>query len=232
MALQESLLRFVPRAFGLAVLLSLCVAPAWGNDYQAWSAAFVNGPLIEDSRFLVWFDGHARFRDDASELGTSIIRPGVGWRVDDRVALWLGYARVTGHRNGPNIEENRIWQQATFRIADVLGGALSGRSRLEQRFRESGNETGWRARQFFYFAKRFEGTPFSLVLANEIFFGINRTDWGQRGGFDQNRAFFGAAWHGSTRVRLEAGYLNNHLDGAAGSNRTNHNFNIAVFLSL
>jgi carbonic anhydrase len=203
------------------------------GDNQGWSAVFVNGPVEQGNRFLFWFDGHARFRDDATELGTSIIRPGVGWRLDDRVDLWLGYARVTGHRDGPNIDEDRFWQQSTYRIGDVLGGALSGRSRLEQRFRNSGSDTGWRARQFFYYAQRFEGTPFSLVLANEIFFGLNDADWGQRSGYDQNRAFFGAAWHLSPGLRLEAGYLNNNLDGGpGGSNQTNHNFQIAFFVSL
>ncbi len=203
------------------------------GDFQAWSALFVAGPPAEQSRLLLWFDGHARFTGDASDLGVSIIRPGLGWRVSDRLDVWAGYARVVARPEGaPNVEENRIWQQATYPIADVLGGALSGRTRLEQRLREAGEDTGWRARQFLRWERRFAGSPVSALVSNELFINFNDADWGQQSGFDQNRFFAGGAWRLSGRVRLESGYLNNHLNLAGPGSQTNHNIFAAMFLSL
>ena len=221
-------------AIAIATLLTLSAsAQDAESDFQAWNALAVSGSLKEDSRFLVWFDGHARFRDDASDLGVSIIRPGIGWRVQKGLDAWIGYARVVSRDDDrPDIKENRIWQQATYSLPTLLNGNLSGRSRLEQRFRETGDDTGWRYRQFVRWSKPIGDSDFSAVLWDELFLNLNNTDWGQRGGFDQNRFFVGAAWHVNRGVRLEGGYLNNVLDRAVGDAQVNHNFSISLFLSL
>ena len=105
-------------ASGLFVGLFVHIA-AYANDNQGWSAIALSGPVSEKSRWLAWFDGHARFADDASDLGVSIIRPGFGRRINANLNLWGGYARVTIHLDGPDIEEDRAWQQATFPFSNL-----------------------------------------------------------------------------------------------------------------
>ena len=202
------------------------------SDFQFWNAGVLTGPVNADSRLLLWFDGHARFRDDAGDLGVSIIRPGIGYRLTDRLNLWLGYARVTSHLEGPNVGEDRIWQQATFPVARFLGGTLSARTRIEQRFRNTGSDTGHRYRQFLRWSHRFDGRDISLVLWDEVFVGLNDTDWGQTDGFDQNRFFIGPAFHIADKVRFEIGYLNNHVGRGPLESQTNHNLSVALFIGL
>ena len=222
---------------GTVVILALCLplfaaAPTMADDTQGWTSVSLAGP-ISDGKLLLWFDGHARFRDDAEELGVTIFRPGLGWRFSDRLSLWGGVARVTVHRDGPDIDEDRIWQQATYRLGTPFEGSLSGRSRLEQRFRDDqGDDTGWRFRQLVRWAKPIKGTNFGWLVWNELFWGLNNADWGQRDGFDQNRALIGVTWKTSDRVRMEAGYLNNLLDTPGGSDRTNHNVSVGVVVGL
>lgn len=206
--------------------------PAIANDTQLWSALAVNGPVKEDSRLLVWFDGHARFGDDVSALRTSIIRPAVGWRASENLDLWVGYARVTAHRDGPDVGEDRIWQQATYPVADVFGGALSGRTRIEQRFRAASSDVGLRFRQFWRWSRPIDGSQFSWVVANETFVAVNDAGWGQFSGYDQNRAFFGLGWKVAPKIRIEGGYLNNHLNNGPLDNQMNHNISAAVFIGL
>lgn len=55
------------------------VSHAIDDEFQVWSAIAANGP-INDGDLLFWFDGHAKFGDDAGRLSTSIVRPGLGWR--------------------------------------------------------------------------------------------------------------------------------------------------------
>ncbi len=210
----------------LALLLGSGVASA--DDSQLWSAVALTGKA-DNERLLLWFDGHARFSDDASQLGVSIVRPGIGWRVSDKLDLWLGYARVTAHP-GENIDEDRVWQQATYPIAEVFGGKLSGRTRLEQRFRDSDNETAVRLRQFFRWAVKFDDSDYSFVAWNETFFGLNSAAARQRDGFDQNRAFLGFAWQANSRLRAEVGYLNNQIK-RVGDDASNHNFSVTLFVS-
>lgn len=214
----------------IGALLSTSYAKA--DDNQVWSAVAVSGPIVDESRISLWFDAHARFRDDASELGTSIIRPGIGWRATKNLNLWLGYARVTSHRPGPDVEEDRVWQQATYPVGHWLGGSLSARTRLEQRSRDAGDDTGWRLRQAWRWSRPIEGSMMSYVVANETFIGLNDADWGQRSGYDQNRAFLGLAWQTSAKLRVELGYLNNHVEGRTTGDQTNHVLSLALYVSL
>ncbi|WP_428153426.1 DUF2490 domain-containing protein [Brevundimonas sp.] len=199
---------------------------------QVWSSVTANGPVATDSRWLVWFDGHARFREGGETLDTTILRPGVGYRVNNRLDVWVGYANVTNRRPGLDVEEHRLWQQATYPIAQVAGGSLTGRTRLEQRFRDGDDDTGLRLRQFVRWSRPLGGVPLSAVVSNETFFALNDTDWGQRGGFDQNRAFVGLAWAVSPKVRIEGGYLNQQIDGGPAPDTSNDNLSLAAFASF
>jgi len=214
--------------FGILGLIS----DAGADDNQGWTAVAFSGPAGDNSKFLLWFDGHARYRDNASELDTTIFRPGIGWRATQNLDLWLGYARVISYREGPDVEEDRIWQQASYPVARIFGGQLSGRTRLEQRSRDVGSDTGWRLRQFWRWARPIPNTNFSFVVANETFLGLNNADWGQRSGYDQNRAMLGLAWQIASKVRAEGGYLNNHIDRGPAGSETNHNVAIAIVISL
>ncbi len=226
---MHALFRFAAAALAL---LAPAAAQEVESDFQSWNAIAVAGPVKEDSRFLLWFDGHARFNNDASDLGVSIIRPALGWRMNDAVDLWAGYARVVSRDDGrPDIKEDRFWQQATYALPDVFGGSLGGRSRLEQRFRGTG-ETGWRFRQFVRWAKPIGSSAFSAVVWDELFVNLNEAEGVQRGGFDQNRLFVGGAWRVSDSARFEAGYLNNILDTPFDDEQVNHNLSLTLFWNL
>jgi hypothetical protein len=209
----------------------LFISPAYAQttDRQVWTAVSFTGPVWEDSRLLMWFDGHARFSDDAGGLGVSILRPGLGWKVNDKVSLWSGYARVTSDTGSGDIEEDRFWQQSTYSLPGFLDGHVSGRTRLEQRWRDIGDGTGWRLRQSFRWSKQISETPLSLVLWNETFVAFNETDWGQQSGYDQNRAFAGVGFKMNERSQIDFGYLNNHIR-RSGPDTSNHN--LVVSLSL
>jgi hypothetical protein len=170
---------------------------------------------INHTRWLFWFDSHARFGDDISELDTSIIRPALGWQISPNTSVWLGYARVTGHAADPNIEEDRIWQQALYRVGELAGGQLSARSRIEQRMRDEDSDIGVRLRQFFRWVRPVQNSDLSYVVGNELFINLNDADWGQNDGFNQNRLFLGLNYRIDETYRVEFGYMNNyiHRDG-------------------
>ena len=173
-----------------------------------------------------WFDGHLRFADDAGGYYQSIIRPGLGYQLSDTTTLWAGYAwinesPVTGN---PNFDENRVWQQLTW-SQDLCRSSVSTRSRLEQRFVETGSDVGWRFRQFAKIDRPigFE-SRLSAVVWDEVFFDLNSTDWGQHGGFSQNRVFAGLGWKFNTlnHPKVEIGYFNQFLLKRSSSDRFTH----------
>ena len=213
-----------------ALICSTALSHAVDDEFQAWSALAASGS-INDGDLLFWFDGHARFGDDAGRLNTSIIRPGLGWRHSPDLTLWLGYARVTGHQADPNIEEDRAWQQAIYRLGDFANGQVSGRTRLEQRFRDEDSDTGVRVRQFLRWAKPIPNSSLSYVVANELFLNLNDAQWGQSSGFNQNRLFLGLNHRVNETYRVEVGYVHNYINQIGRDNQLNHILSAPLFVA-
>lgn len=216
-----------------ALVLVLVGAPALADDSQLWVAAAVNGPVRSDSRLLAQFDVQLRYRDDATEFEVFAARPALGWRFGGHVDAWVGYAYVTQRRAGTDVVEHRAWEQLGYPLGEWFGGTLSGRTRLEQRTRRGASDTGWRFRQTFRYQHPWRADPRGgWVIWDELAADLDDADWGQRSGFEQNRAFFGAYWRFATPVKLEAGYLNQRVNGRAGAvDRTNHVLSVTLLMS-
>ena len=208
------------------------------SDFLTWNAASISGPLRKGGRFLVSLDGNARFRDNSSDLGTTVIRPAIGWRVNPDLDVWVSYARVISRSEGrPDTEENRATQQANYRIASpsgetFFGGTFSGRTRLEERLRPTGDDVGVRFRQLVRWSRPISQTDFSVYFGGEIFFNLNNADWGQRAGFDQNRVFAGTTYRISPKARIDTGYLNIVTNGPGGADRILHHLQVNLSFSL
>lgn len=218
------------------MLLSLFLVfgnKAAAQDTQLWTALFANGPVKDDSKVLLWFDGHARYSEDVTRLGVSILRPGIGYKLNQRISVWVGYANVISRADGrDNITDNRIWQQATYTLANGEWGSFSGRTRLEQRFLNTGNDTGFRLRQFFRYAKPIPDTKWTLTGWNEVFIHLNDTDFGANAGFDQSRTFLGLRYKPTNKIALEGGYLLNQIGIQNAGDQFNHNVSISISTSF
>ena len=208
------------------------------EDTGQWFALFSQGKVSDylggSNRLKWWFDGHLRLFDDLDGFGQSIVRPGLGWQLDDHSTLWAGYGWIhVSPAIRAEFDEHRVWQQWTWsKEFDPFKVAL--RSRLEQRFLETGDDTGLRFRQFIR-SQRSLGpcSPLLLVVWDELFFHLNDTDWGANRGFDQNRVFVGIGLKQfpSSRWRTELGYLNQAINTNGRPNIVNHIFALNLFRS-
>lgn len=209
------------------------------EDEGWWGAVFSQGDLggqnATPSRWRWWFDGHARFQDDADGFNVSIVRPGIGYKLTDTATFWAGYGWI---RNSPtsgadDFDENRIWQQITW-SRSLHPTKLGFRSRLEQRFLETGDDTGWRFRQLLAARTPLAGSngQLTFVVWDEVFVHLNDTDFGAETGFNQNRLFvgFGINANPATKSRVEIGYLNQFIDSSSGDDRMNHLLSVNLFL--
>ncbi len=222
--------------FWLVLFCQITAAAQSVNDSGVWVAFFGRGDIASHrtDRLKWWFDGHARFFDDTDGFGQSIVRPGIGYALDERVTLWAGYGWIrSSPATSADFDEHRIWQQLTWsKPFDCL--TLGFRSRLEQRLLETGDDTGLRFRQLISWRQPFAcAEEYTFVLWDEGFFHLNDTDWGANSGFDQNRAFvgFGRKLHTDSRWRVEIGYLNQHINRLGPGNLTNHLLSVNIFRS-
>lgn len=241
---KETDMRFFDSRCGLTSLVAVVVfsvasvpgaAGQTVEDKGQWLAALGNGKfesLGSESPLRWWFDAHYRMRDDAGGFNQSIIRPGLGYALDNEQTLWAGYGWIkTSPVTGNNFDEHRFWQQWTY--APSSGDWLFlHRSRFEQRWVETGNDVGLRWRQMARGQRILSQCPqWSLILWDEAFFHLNDTDWGADAGFDQNRAFVGFGWKRckNARTRTEIGYLNQFINRQGGTDGMNHILSINLF---
>lgn len=222
----------------LLVTIALGMAQAETRDDQGlWLLALGQGSFGNEdpgpAKLRWWLDVQARFSNDADGFTQGIVRPAIGYAISNKTTLWLGYGWIpTSPASGSDYDEHRIWQQLTW-SRPVGGFSFSSRTRLEQRFRDDGDDTGWRLRQFFKAAYALPGSSnVSLVGYDELFFGLNETDWGARSGFDRNRLFLGVGWRlGQSSNSLEIGYLNQYIDSASGNDLMEHILSLNLFLN-
>jgi len=220
-------------AGALALTIFALSAPARADtaeDEQAWLNVTAMGPISGD---LVYFvEVQPRLGEGLTRVDQLLLRGGVGWKLSPSFTLYQGYAHVrTPRDDGPDVDEERSFQQVNWTIGKLLGGELSSRTRLEQRWRNDGDDMGWRLREMLRYEtplKKGSETVNALVWG-EAFVALNDTDWGARSGFDQLRSFVGIELALPGASTAEIGYMNQLFDRQGGVTRMNHIASVTLF---
>ena len=196
----------------------------WGNITALGNFGALNPNNPDLKKFRWWMEGQGRFGNDASQFTQSLIRPGLGYAITDKIVVWAGYAWA------PTAEplsiahpynEHRLWEQVTW--ADNFSfGRLSTRSRFEQRFFDhnapiAGNDdVNHRFRQLVKLAVPMPSIDpnLSFIVQSELF--INMTNANNPAfisqGYDQNRAFVGLGYKVNQYATVELGYMNQFIN--------------------
>jgi hypothetical protein len=208
------------------------------DDGALWTLWLGQGDLSSlDSdwkRVRWWLDVQDRRRDEGETFDMFLFRPGLGYALTPRVTAFLGYALIeTDPANRDAFTEHRAWQQLSWNLP-VEGFTLQSRTRLEQRFVEDESETGLRLRELVKATLPLnDSKSFFASVYDEVFLDVNDTDWGQRSGFRQNRAFVGLGWFldRAHKFSLEVGYLNQWID-RPDLDRLNHALSLNLFMNF
>lgn len=201
------------------------------HDEQAWVNLTAMGSVSGD---LIYFaELQPRMGDGVSRLDQLLLRGAVGWKLSPSLSVYQGYAHVVVPLEGRrDANEERSFQQVTWVMGKPLGGELSSRTRLEQRWRSDGDDMGWRLREMLRYELplRPNSQTLNALGYSEVFVALNDTDWGARAGFDQIRTFAGFEVGVKDRTTLEIGYLNQSINQTLGRTRMNHVASISLFV--
>jgi len=221
------------------VLLCLAAATAgaaptgaWAkSDSQVWTTAGLSVKLSE--KWRVSEDVVARFSDNRNGLYEIESSTLVGYRIGKSVTLWAGYVHNPQYAGGDfTVTEHRVREQVTLdNVARFGGGKLSARMRLEQRWRDGVDGTGWRARPYAKYSLPLKGKV-ALNLSNETFVNLNRTAFQRSRGVDRMRNLISISAPVLGRLAGEGGYLNQHGFVRGGPDTTDHVAYFAVSLSI
>jgi hypothetical protein len=209
------------------------------NDFQTWGTATAVGSLENVNpalkNFKYWAEFQGRFGDDTSRFSQAIIRPGIGYAINNTTSVWVGYALVPTAEpfSKTTFNERRFWQQLLWNDKFSFGSVTS-RSRLEERLAPRlGDDTAMRFRQMLKISVPLAAAPaYSIVASNEYFLNLNNNDWGPRKGFDQNRAFIGIGYNFNKEIKSEIGYMNQYINRPLTSvNRNGHILSINFYFN-
>ena len=208
----------------IACVCSLFASAQTNKENTAW-LAWLNSYRFSKN-WAVHFDGQLRSGDDWNYMRTVLIRPGITYYFNAKNTVTVGYAYVgTQTRLAPpsknTLTENRIWEQYLY-TAKFNQVSLQNRLRLEQRFIEQQTRNVF-AQRLRYFVRTIiplqkQKSSFNegvfAAIQNELFFNIQNKNATNNSFFDQNRAYGAIGYRFSSKVDLEAGYMNQYTNGA------------------
>ena len=192
------------------------------EDGRYWFALATQGKLpVENWSWNI--DINQRVRDEGARADQFFIRSSVSYHINPKTNIGIGFDHVVNHPAGKEAsDENRLWQQFAYKFDSIYGINFSSRSRLEQRWRENGDDTSYRFRQMIRASMPLSINPkLTIVAFDELFINLNNTDWNVNRGNDQNRASLGASWAFSPSASVESGYLNQYVN-TRNTDRINH----------
>jgi len=194
-------------AFVAAVASSQPASAA--SDSQAWTNAAVNVRLSDRWRLqeeMTW-----RFSDKRSGLYEIESNTLLGYRLNKVVTVWAGYTHDPQYSGGDfTVMEHRAREQVTFdSFADLGPGKLTGRLRLEERWRNHVEGTGWRVRPYLRYSLPVFGQT-ALNFSTEPFFNINATPFQKQSGIERVRNLVTVSTPLTKAISGEVGYMNQH----------------------
>src|SRR4051794_31995812 len=193
---------------GLAVAFT--PATAWADsDQQIWG----NGSLTVKigDRWRISQELTTRFSDKRNGLYEVESNTLLGYRINKVVTVWAGYTHDPQYAAGDfTVMEHRAREQVTFDGFARLGnGKFNGRIRLEQRWRNHVDGTGWRVRPYLKYSLPIAGKT-ALNLSTEPFFNLSTTPFQKRTGVDRVRNLVTISTPLTKNLSGEAGYMNQH----------------------
>ena len=200
-------MRHTTRLLALAATLGLS-APAVASDTQYWQTLNV-GVALPDN-FKISNETVLRSSDAKGfyEVENNFM---VGKKVNKVVTLWLGYTFDPQYNHGAfRVREHRFRQQVNFDNFAVLGKVkLSGRLRLEERWREGLTGTAWRLRPQLKATAPIAGKV-TLSVSSEAFLDLNNTAFQRVDGLERMRNAIYVTVPLSKKISIDFGYLNQH----------------------
>jgi hypothetical protein len=183
-------------------------------------------------------------------MQTIILRPGINYHITKKLMASAGYGYIVNRRNIGSaysyLPEHLLWQQVqySFKIKNI---AISHRLRFEERFLPNAtvnnNEvetknfsTACRLRYFNRNMIPLTKKPvftkgIFATLQNELF--LNTGDGSAVNGklFDQNRFYAALGYRFSSKIDVDAGYVNQYVGGST-SDINNHIIQLVVYKRL
>lgn len=218
-------------------------------QFTGWLANF--NTFKTGKKTSIHNDNQWRSSDELRHMQTLLVRVGLNVELNKSFVVTAGYAYISNRRSVMDVTgyapEHRIWEQLIINHK-INRMATAHRFRLEQRFisksvvqnNDLKNDGSVFANRVRYFIRnvfplkaepKFEKGIF-LALQNEVFLNIGNKANVNGEFFDQNRLYLAAGYRLCPKMDLEAGYLNQYINGRGDAFTNVHVLQLATYLRL
>jgi len=197
------------------LLLGSCNLKAQSIEHNGW--IFWSHEQKISTRWQFSYDMQLRSADRFDYANTLLIRPGIGYLINDNQTVTLGYTYFgTWEKENEKLQyepENRIFEQ--FEIKSKLQNVrVTNRFRFEQRFMKMQQEKEFAQRLRYYVqalipihANADFTSGMYISIQNELFLNVQNSKQLGKKIFDQNRPYAGIGYRLNEKLDLEAGYM-------------------------
>lgn len=212
---------------GLSLLPGLSRANDVKDDWGMWfSNTFQTD--FGGSPYLAFLELAPRTKNDNSEFSQIIVRPLLGYKLTQKLQIWLGYTWQGEYSKEKDFDlaTNDLMEQLQW--IDNLTPQLNFqyRFRLEQRF-FAGEDTGHRMRHRFRFLYSLPDTKAYLIAVDELFVYFNSINHGRlatsvQSGINQNRSYVGVGYKLTPQLYIDTGYQFQFVNNFGAPDGANH----------
>ena len=218
----------------IAATLLLVPCEAWASDDpQQWTTLAATVRLSDHWRaseeLVIRF---GEMRDGLYEVESNTL---IGYRITGKVTAWAGYTHDPQYDGGTfTIMEQRAREQITFDdFVRLLGGTVSGRVRLEERWRDGVTDSACRLRPYVRYSRPLRaGSRTSLVFSHESFVDLDTTSFQRVKGEERMRNLIGIATKLDRHTTAEFEYLNQHSFVRRGGDNDDHIASLVLSVTL
>lgn len=199
------------------------------QDIQAWNSTTLSTEIAPD--LTLSGDTVVKISDDRGGLSQIHVGASLAYKLRNGLELTAGFDHIPNYSHGSTTSvEERPWQQISGPIAKLGNGSVAFRVRLEERWRNTGDDMGARGRiRVRYTVPLHHEGKTKFYADHESFIALNDTDWGQRSGYSFMRNGAGFSFPVGGKATLGIGYLNQYTFGSAGkSDEMAHILNTSV----
>lgn len=199
------------------------------HDEQVWITVSATGKITDKVVYAATVQ--PRTQNGISEVSLIQLRGALGLRVSPKITVFQGYSHFVLPRSGRrDLKEQHSFQQVNIALGKALGGELSSRTHLEQRWRSDGDDMALRLHQILRYRHPIlkDSQSLQAVLQTEGFVVLNDTDWNGQSRFDQFRTFIGTEVSLVGPSTIEVGYLNQTVNLSGKRLQMNHIASIAL----
>jgi hypothetical protein len=108
----------MPTTLLLVVALHLVALPLPAHagvdeGFQMWTAVYLDAPIVK-RKIRGYLEVNPRHSDDIEEINQLVRRPAIGYRFNQHVSAFGGYAWITNYTRDSLLQEQRVWQQVGY----------------------------------------------------------------------------------------------------------------------